>query len=90
VRAASFRAAYDAFFIARGVTKNEANFFLSPIPIAEKPLALIKRGHKLRAKRRRAVKRLIAEAARQSLFTGCHGNDLTLLQVRMDRLPRIA
>ena len=88
-RAALFRDAYDAFFIARGVAKNEAGFFLSPIPMMEKPLALIKPGHRLRAKSRRAFKRLIAEAARRSLLEKCAGNDWTPLQVRMDRVPRI-
>ena len=89
-RAALFRAAYDAFFIARGMTKNEANFFLSPIPMSEKPLGQIKRGHKLRAKRRREFKRLMVDASRLSLLEKCHGHDWTPLQVRMDRIPRIA
>jgi uncharacterized protein VirK/YbjX len=82
--AAYFGAAYDAFFIARGVNKNEANIFVSPIPMNEKPLALIKKGHKLRAKRRHAFKRMVAEAARQAFYEYCHGRNEAPMPVRFD------
>jgi uncharacterized protein VirK/YbjX len=85
--AATFRSRYDDFFLGRGIIKNEANFFVSPIPMCEKPLALIKQGHKLRAKRRHALKRMIAEAARQALYEFRHGHDVAPMQVRFD--PRI-
>lgn len=85
-RAAVFKAAYDAFFIDRGVAKNNAHLFVSMIPMNMKPLSAIKRGHKLRAKRRRELKRLIAEATQQSLRDQGGDNGHNPVQIRLDRI----
>jgi hypothetical protein len=60
--AASFREAYDDFFVNLGMTKGEAGFYLSSSPIQEKPLAFIKQGHRRRTKIKRAFKLQIREA----------------------------
>jgi len=54
-----FKTAYDDFFEELGVQKNEANLYLSAIPLEEKPLTLIKQGHKLRTREKREFKRKI-------------------------------
>ena len=56
----NFRSAYDEFFGELGVPLNEAGYFVSPIPVPEKPLAQIKQGHKLRTRQKREFKRMIA------------------------------
>lgn len=56
----SFLAAYDNFFAALGVSLNEKGFFLTTIPLPEKPLSAIKRGHKIRTKAKRELKRNVA------------------------------
>ena len=53
---AVFKSAYDEFFAELGIAKNGAGFFLSPIPIPEKPMSLVKQGHKLRTRAKRAFK----------------------------------
>ena len=72
-----FRSAYDEFFTELGLAKSEAGFFLSPVPIAEKPLSLIKQGHKLRTRAKRAFKAeitlAVAEFFRESLI--CSAED---------------
>ncbi len=65
--AGSFLKGYDTFFTDLGVTRNSAGFFTSPLPIPEKPMELIKQGHKIRTKEKRAFKRHVAAAVRQSL-----------------------
>jgi uncharacterized protein VirK/YbjX len=65
--ASSFKKGYDAFFADLGVAQNDAGFFLSPIPAPEKPLQLIKQGHKLRTREKRAFKRHVAAEVRQTL-----------------------
>jgi hypothetical protein len=57
--AASFAEAYDDFFAELGIEKNAAGFFRSALPLQEKPLALIKRGHKIRTRNKRTFKREI-------------------------------
>lgn len=59
--AAIFKLNYDDFFSELGMAKSASGFFLSDVPIKGKPLAAIKRGHKLRTKEKRAFKRQIAE-----------------------------
>jgi uncharacterized protein VirK/YbjX len=81
--AASFKAAYDDFFTEHGVQKNEANFFLAPIPLIEKPLALVKQGHKLRTREKREFKREIANAVCRLLEESCRGNSRPLYPVRL-------
>ncbi len=72
-----FRSAYDEFFTELGLAKSEAGFFLSPVPIAEKPLSLIKQGHKLRTRAKRAFKAeitlAVAEFFRETLI--CSAED---------------
>jgi len=58
---AAFKSAYDDFFAELGMAKNASGFFLSPVPIEDKPLAAIKRGHKLRTKDKRLFKWQIME-----------------------------
>jgi hypothetical protein len=58
---ADLKVAYDDFFAARGAVKNEADFFVCPIPLPQKPLSEIKKGHKLRTRTKRAFKCQIAE-----------------------------
>jgi uncharacterized protein VirK/YbjX len=61
--ASAFKSAYDDFFEELGMAKNAAGFYFSPTPIEDKPLALIKRGHKLRTKEKRAFKQRIRSAS---------------------------
>lgn len=63
--AAVFKKAYDDFFAETGMTQNACGFFVSPIPIEDKPLTFIKKGHKLRTKEKRAFK--------QSIQLACFG-----------------
>jgi uncharacterized protein VirK/YbjX len=57
--AAAFKEAYDDFFTERGIPKSAAGFFRIPLPFSEKPLALIKHGHKIRTREKRAFKQQI-------------------------------
>ena len=59
--------AYDEFFSELGATKGPANFYLSQLPPPEKPMTLIKRGHKTRTRTKRALKREIAQRVCQLL-----------------------
>jgi uncharacterized protein VirK/YbjX len=59
--AAHLTATYDDFFLELGVVQNEAGFFVSPIPLPQKPMREIKAGHKLRTKAKRAFKLQIAQ-----------------------------
>ena len=54
--------AYDGFFEALGVPKTPYGYFSSPIPVEDKPLTLIKRGHKIRTKQKRAFKEEVQNA----------------------------
>jgi uncharacterized protein len=60
--AVAFKKAYDDFFTELGISKNTAGFFSTPVPIEQKPLASIKRGHRVRTKQKRAFKRQIQSA----------------------------
>jgi uncharacterized protein VirK/YbjX len=57
-----FRKSYDEFFLNVGAVLSPQNLFRCPVPLPEKPLQEIKRGHKLRTKEKRAFKRDIADA----------------------------
>jgi uncharacterized protein VirK/YbjX len=57
---AAFARTYDDFFSELGAARNPAGFYLSPLPLEEKPLALIKKGHKKRTKEKRAFKQQVA------------------------------
>jgi uncharacterized protein VirK/YbjX len=66
-----YRSAYDDFFAEVGAARNSAGFFLSPIPMPEKPVELIKQGHKLRTREKRAFKRRVAAEVCQLLLESC-------------------
>lgn len=57
---AIFRKSYDEFFARIGAVKNSAGFFAASFPLPEKPLSLVKRGQKTRARARRAIKMRVA------------------------------
>jgi len=60
--ATAFKQAYDDFFSGLGISQSPAGFFLTPVPIEAKPLATIKKGHKIRTKEKRAFKQWIQSA----------------------------
>ena len=60
--AAVFEEAYDEFFAGLGILKDAAGFFHIPLPFQEKPLSIIKHGHKLRTKEKRTFKQQIQSA----------------------------
>jgi len=53
---ATFKTAYDDFFVELGLPKNKSGFFVTRIPIKDKPLSNIKQGHKLRTRDKREFK----------------------------------
>ena len=53
---------YDGFFEALGVPRTPYGYFSSPIPMEDKPLAQIKKGHKIRTKEKRAFKEDVQNA----------------------------
>lgn len=59
--AAALKLNYDDFFAELGIGKSASGFFVSRLPIEDKPLVVVKRGHKLRTKEKRAFKRQVAE-----------------------------
>jgi uncharacterized protein VirK/YbjX len=65
--AISIEKSYDAFYLELGMTKTPAGFFFSPIPMKEKPLSLIKHGHKIRTKDKRAFKQDVRLACAEFL-----------------------
>ncbi len=67
----SFEKAYDDFWVELGATRNTANFFLCTVPLREKPLLLIRNGHKARTKKKRKFKEQIAESVCQRFRDGC-------------------
>jgi len=64
----SFQEAYDDFFATLGATKNSAGFFCSPLPVEEKPMAVIPKGHKIRSRKKREFKRQVANSVAQFLL----------------------
>ncbi len=60
-----FKAAYDDFFVELGAKRTKANFFSFPVPLQEKPMAEVKKGHKTRTKEKRAFKLRIADEVRR-------------------------
>jgi len=57
----TFRKSYDDFFISIGAELGRGNFFTCPVPLPEKPIQEIKRGHKLRTKEKRAFRRDVSD-----------------------------
>jgi uncharacterized protein VirK/YbjX len=64
---------YDDFFTELGVSRNSRGFYVSAVPLHEKPLAVIKHGHKIRTKEKRAFKKQILEACADFLGRGTAG-----------------
>jgi uncharacterized protein VirK/YbjX len=60
--AAEFGQAYDDFFSAIGLPLTPTGFFLASVPVEAKSLATVKKGHKLRTRRKRAFKLQIQSA----------------------------
>jgi uncharacterized protein VirK/YbjX len=77
------RTAYDDFFTELGVERNAADIYLAEIPLKEKPLLMIKPGHKLRTRQKRKLKQEIAAMVAQSLADHRGGLGGTPSQVRL-------
>lgn len=58
----SFKQAYDSFFEGLGIQKTSEGFYRTPVPIGLKPLAHVKKGHKIRTKEKRAFKQSVQNA----------------------------
>lgn len=71
--AASFKEAYDDFFSELGMSKRENGFYYASVPLQGKPLTLIKPGHKLRTKEKRAFKQQIQSTC-TDIFEGLTSN----------------
>jgi uncharacterized protein len=67
---AVFKSAYDEFFTEIGLTQNGSGFLTGTLPLPEKPMSSIKKGHKLRTKEKRAFKREIMLASEAGLGRG--------------------
>jgi uncharacterized protein VirK/YbjX len=65
--AAQLTAAYDAFFTELGAVRNGKELFVSPLPLAQKPLSRVKPGHKLRTREKRAFKTAVAAQVLRTL-----------------------
>ncbi|HEX4005921.1 MAG TPA: DUF535 family protein [Acidobacteriaceae bacterium] len=52
---------YDDFYVDLGASRISSDFFLSPIPLVEKPIDGIRNGHKSRTRKKRAFKQMIAD-----------------------------
>jgi uncharacterized protein VirK/YbjX len=65
--AARLTAVYDDFFTELGAVRNGKGFFVSPLPLPQKPLSQVKAGHKLRTREKRAFKQEIAEQVSRAL-----------------------
>jgi uncharacterized protein VirK/YbjX len=63
--------AYDGFFAELGAIKSRTGFYLSPLPPLEKPMILIKKGHKTRTREKRKFKREIALRVRDRFCEIC-------------------
>jgi uncharacterized protein VirK/YbjX len=82
---AIFRKAYDEFFQSQGAVLDDENLFRCPVPLPEKPLQDVKRGHKLRTKEKRAFKREVAIAVRRFFQVNRRpGNDRLRLEQPSD------
>lgn len=57
-----FCQAYDRFFLGLEIPQTPESIFLTPIPIEGKPMAQIKKGHKIRTKQKRAFKQSVQSA----------------------------
>jgi uncharacterized protein VirK/YbjX len=71
--AASFKEAYDDFFVDLGIPKSDTGFYHASLPIQAKPLAFIKPGHKIRTKKKRAFKQQIQSTFASFFEQDAHG-----------------
>jgi uncharacterized protein VirK/YbjX len=65
----SFTRAYDDFFKSLEIPLNDGGFYLTPVPMELKPLSLVKKGHKIRTKEKRAFKLALQQAC-TAFFAG--------------------
>jgi uncharacterized protein VirK/YbjX len=79
-----FNTAYDEFFSRQGATRSSANFFVSPVPFEEKPLAQVKNGHKARKKKRRAIRLHLANEVCELILQKCQESWLPAAQTAAD------
>lgn len=63
----ALESAYDSFFIDLGLARTPSGLFVSSIPIPDKPVDKIKRGHKIRTRKKRALKQQIQQLCMQSM-----------------------
>ena len=68
--AVSYRRSYDDCFSGLNITCNPAGFFVSPLPLEDKPMSEIKKGHKIRTREKRKLKSKIAEDVFLALLEG--------------------
>jgi uncharacterized protein VirK/YbjX len=57
-----FDLAYDQFFRSLGAEPLDAMLFSASLPLAEKPMSEVKPGHRIRTRKKRAIKQAIAQA----------------------------
>jgi uncharacterized protein VirK/YbjX len=66
----AFEATYDQFFTALGLVETEMRLFEGALPLTEKPMSEVKRGHRIRTRLKREIKRRIAAAAAEAIAPG--------------------
>ncbi len=66
-----FHKTYDVFFEEMGFSLTGEGFYLGNLPLQQKPLADIKRGHKIRTKEKRAFKQEIASLSATRFLSMC-------------------
>ena len=66
--AAAFQQAYDLFFEGLDIERSSDGFYRTPVPIEPKPLAHVKKGHKIRTKEKRAFKLAVQTACCEFLL----------------------
>jgi hypothetical protein len=67
----AFKEAYDDFFTGLGATRTTESFFHSPIPLPEKPITSIKKGHKTRTRKKREFKQQLADNVYSVILANC-------------------
>jgi uncharacterized protein VirK/YbjX len=65
---AVFKNSYDDFFTELGLVNSDAGFFTSTVPIDEKPLSLVKQGHKIRTRKKRAFRKRVRLACSEGFL----------------------
>ncbi len=66
----AFEATYDQFFTALGLVESDMRVFEGALPLVEKPMSEVKRGHRIRTRLKREIKRRIAAAAAEAIAPG--------------------